>query len=839
MEGWLSGFRIPSLMPPFPTPFRFILLTLFLGALLPAQAADSGPRQRTSLDDAWKFNLGDMANAQNPDFNDIAWRNVTLPHDWSIAGPFDAKAPMGGAGGFLPAGIGWYRRQLDIPAALTGRHFSVEFEGVYMNADVWLNGQHLATHPYGYTSFNVDLTPAIKFDGPNVLAVRVDNSEQKNSRWYSGSGIYRHVWLTATGPVHVTPWGVCISVPQATADAATVVVQTEVANDGTAAGNVQVSTTLVSSTGSEIGKMDSNCAVAAGGTQQVSQQVQLAHPALWTPATPGLTQAVTTVSEGGQVIDRVTTPFGVRSLTWNSKQGLLLNGTPVKLNGGCIHDDNGVLGTAAFDRAEERKIELLKAAGFNEIRTAHAPPSPEELAVCDRLGMLVMEDSFDCWLTGKNSQDYHIHFKDWWQRDLDSMVLRDRNHPSIIFWNIGNEIPNVYSPMGVDYTHKLVDEIHSLDKTRPVTNAILNWPHPDQVPFAVADWDAEDIVGTNYALGQHIKHHADHPNYTVVSTESSPGDPFNGWSSVTSNDFVVGDNVWSAEDYLGECGVGRWFYAGDPTEPIHPPDPRNPSLIKPISHGDDRLFPWHGANCGDFDILGNRKPMSHWRNVVWNDGEKLYLAVRQPEADKKVIIAGWGWYPTWESWTWPGWEGKPLEVEVYSRYDKVRLYLNDKVIGENPTTDKEHFRAVFKLPYQPGTLKAVGLQDGNEAESCELATADAPAAIRLTPDRTTLHADGQDLSFVKAEVLDKNGKLQPDADEAVSFTVTGKGTIAGLGNADLKSLDPYQGTACHFFHGVAQIVLRATDEAGAIGLQAHADGLTDATASLQSQAATP
>jgi len=813
----------------------FLIVTVLLGLLLPANAAESVPRLRTSLDDQWKFFLGDPANAQDTDFSDDAWRDVTLPHDWSIEGHFDAKATMGGAGGFLPSGIGWYRKHLNIPPAWNGERVSVEFEGVYMNADVWMNGQHLATHPYGYTSFDVDLTPALKVGGPNILAVRVDNSEQKNSRWYSGSGIYRHVWLIVTGPVHVAPWGVFVAVPQASADAAAVTVQTQVTNDSASAQTVKIATSILSPTGTEVAKMESDCSVAAGGTQQVSQQTQLTHPALWSPATPQMSSAVTTISEGGNVIDRVTTPFGIRSLAWNATQGLTLNGVTLKLNGGCIHGDNGVLGTAAFDRAEIRKVEQLKATGFNELRTAHNPPSPALLDACDRLGVLVMEDTFDCWFDGKNDKDYHLIFKDWWERDLDSLVVRDRNHPSIVFWNIGNEIPNVLSPMGVDYNSKLINAIHGLDKTRPVTNAILGWPHADQQTNADTEWNAEDIVGTNYALGQHIKQEARFPNRILVCTESSPGEPFNGWNDVTHNAFVVGDNVWSAEDYLGECGVGRWFYEGDPTEPLDPPDPAKPNEVRPVGHGNDKLYPWHGANPGDLDILGNRKPMAHWRNIVWDEGEKLYMGVRQPEGDKKVIVVGWGWFPVWESWTWPGWEGKQMAVEVYSRYPKVRLYLNGAPIGEQDTNEGQHFRAIFHLPYQPGTLRVVGVQDGNEVGEYTLATADAPASIRLTPDRTTIHADGQDLSFVQVEVLDKDGKVQPNADEEISFALTGPGSIAGLGNADLKSEEPYQGTQCRVFHGVAQVVIRSTHQPGALQLKAHAEGLADGSASLQAQ----
>lgn len=823
-------------MPLFyAAAFRLLIPVLFL-LILPRLDADDGVRQRIRMDDEWKFFLGNDSSAQDADFSDEGWRTVTLPHDWSIEGKFDAKAPMGGPGGFLSAGIGWYRKHFTVPSGLSDQRISVEFEGVYMNADVWLNGQNLATHPYGYTSFNVDLTPAIK-SGDNILAVRVDNSKQKNSRWYSGSGIYRHVWLTVTGPVHVAPWGIFVSVPHATADTASISVDMQVVNESQLPSNLKVVTVLLSPTGAKVGQMVSNCSVPAGGGQTITQRADVTQPDLWTPETPQISQAVTSLYDGAKVIDKVTTPYGIRSLAWNAQKGLLLNDVSIKLNGGCIHGDNGVLGAAAFDRAEERKIELLKASGFNEVRTAHAPASPALLDACDRLGMLVMEDAFDCWVDGKNDQDYHIYFKEWWQRDLESMILRDRNHPSIIFWNIGNEIPNVLSDIGADYNSKLIDSIHAQDKTRPVTNAIVFWPNDSQMKFARTEWSLEDIVGSNYALGNHIREHDQYPDRTLVGTENYPGDPGDRRADVIKNDFVVGDNVWTAQDYLGESGIGRWFYIGDPEEPVDPPRNANDKEIHTLGHGNDRLFPWHGSLCGDLDILGNRKPMAHWRNIVWKKGEKLYMAVRQPEDEtKKVYVVQWGFFPAWESWTWPGWEGKSMAVEIYSAYDKVRLYLNGEKVGESDI-DHQGRRAIMNLNYQPGTLKVVGLQDGSEVDNYELSTVRNAASIRLTPDRTTIHADGQDLSFVNVEVTDKDGKLQPNADQEITFTLTGPATIAGLGNANMKSVEPYQGTQCRVFHGQAQIVIRSTNKPGTVELKAHADGIDDGGASLQTQLA--
>jgi beta-galactosidase len=810
------------------------------GTVLCAEA----PRQRTLLDDDWKFIQEDPVNAQAADLNDASWSKVTLPHDWSIAGKIDAKAPMGGGGGFFPAGIGWYRQHIEAPAAWKGKRVAVEFEGVYMNADVYLNGEKLASHPYGYTSFFVDLTAALKPGTTNILAVRVDNSQQKNSRWYSGSGIYRHVWLHVTGPVHVAPWGVFASTPRADTSSATVSVQTQVLNESTTPQAATIQTVLLGPDGSQVAVFpETKCDLPTTDAPEIKQEITVKNPALWSPEKRQISHIITRVLIGGNLVDEVTTDFGIRALKWSAENGLTLNGTTVKLSGGCIHHDNGVLGACAFDRAEERKVELLKAAGFNAIRTAHNPPSPGLLDACDRLGMLVMDEAFDCWAGGKNKCDYSVVFKDWWERDIDSMVKRDRNHPSVVLWSLGNEIPGIYSDMGGEYGPKLAERVHSLDKTRPVTNGILGWPVDEKKPKpddaqkqknADANWNSLDIVGSNYALNRHISQHKQFPDRVVVSTESSP--PIGKAYEVADNPFAIGDFVWSGQDYLGESGVGRWFYVGDPSEPLDPPRPGDkPDQIRPVMHGNDKLFPWHGANSGDLDILGNSKPAAHLRNITWNMGEKLAMAVRQPQDDRKIITVGCGWYPTWESWTWPGEEGKPMEVEVYSRYESVRLYLNGKPVEEKPTARGQNFKASFTLNYEPGTLKAVGVQDGKAVEEVKFVTTGAPAAIRLTPDRAAIKADGQDLSFVKVEVVDKDGQLQPNADQEIEFSLTGPGAIAGLGNANLKDETPYQGKSCHVFHGRALVVIRGSKEADNLTLKAHAGGLTSATVKIETK----
>ncbi len=819
-------------------------------------AAEETPRQHLELDDNWRFYLGDPKDGAATGLPDSGWRSVTLPHDWSIEGKMDPKAPMGGQGGFLPAGIGWYRCHLPVSSGWKGKRVRVEFEGVYMNAQVYLNGQKLDFHPYGFTSFFVDLTSALNLGSDNVLAVRVDNSEQKNARWYTGSGIYRHVWLDITDPIQIAPWGVFVSVPEGNASAATVSIQTTLLNQTAAIKSATLVTTVLDPDGHEIGRTESPAELPASGLQVVKQSILLPNPPLWFPETPQLSRVVTDVKIDGKIVDEVTTKFGVRALAWSADKGLTINGKTYKLSGGCIHDDNGVLGACAFDRAEERKVELLKAAGFTALRTAHNPPSPALLDACDRLGMLVLDEAFDCWVNGKNTYDYHVIFKDWWQRDIDSMVMRDRNHPAVIMWSIGNEIPGVFSAMGNEYSPKLVDEIHSVDATRPVTNGSLGWPpgikepqspnsnspaSPSTEPANAAaaspkdpaSWTSLDILGSNYHIAGTIARHALFPDRVLVSTESKP--PLGEAYRVLDNKFVVGDFVWSAQDYLGEVGIGRWYYEGDPTEPMVTRKNEPPTKLHPISHGSDELYPWRGANCGNVDLLGNSKPAAHQRNIVWNMGEKLYLAVRQPEDDRKITVESWAWFPVWENWTWPGREGKPMGVDVYSRYPTVRLYLNDKLVGELPATRTQNFQATFTVPYQPGTLKAAGVENGQETETMQLETTSEPAAIRLTPDRTAINADGQDLSFIQVDVLDQQGRLQPNADALISFKLTGPGTIAGLGNAWPDGTEPYQGSECHVYHGRALVVVRTTREAGPLQLEAHSPGLASSKIEITSK----
>ncbi|MDP4278217.1 MAG: glycoside hydrolase family 2 TIM barrel-domain containing protein [Bacteroidota bacterium] len=769
------------------------------------------------FDNHWAFFLGDTLAASQPDFNDNSWRTLDLPHDWSIEGKLDRHNPMGGGGGFFPAGIGWYRKTFLVPSAWKGKCVSIYFEGVYMNSEVFINGKSLGVHPYGYTSFIEDLTPYLRYDQKNVLSVRVDNSQQMNSRWYSGSGIYRHVWMMVTNPVHVDWWGVGITTSEVTSKTATVRLKTRIKNESDASQVVVLSTQLYGENAKKTGENRQTIELQPNSQREIDQTITVQHPLRWTPETPHLYQAQVQVVQQNNVIDDTRAHFGIRSITFTAEKGFQLNGKTVKLNGGCAHHDNGCLGAAAYDRAEERRVELLKAAGFNAVRTSHNPPSEAFLNACDRLGMMVMDESFDCWEESKNTYDYARYFDEWWQRDIESMVLRDRNHPSVIIWSIGNEIPERKKPEAVETAKKLVGCIHAIDQTRPVTSAVCTWDK-DWIVFDKL-FAEHDLCGYNYAINYAPSDHERVPSRVIVQTESYPREAFNNWKMVQSHDYIVGDFVWTALDYLGESGIGRWYYSGE----------------TPGEHWEHDLFPWHGAYCGDIDLTGWRKPISHYRNMLYNSTEKLYMAVREPSLKPKEIKETmWSVWPTWESWTWPGYEGKPLQVEVYSSYPKVRLYLNNTLVGEQETTEAQQFKATFSVPYMPGLLKAVGVSDNQEVETAFLQTAGEPARIRLTADRTRILPNGQDLSFVTIEVTDKDGALQPNAENRFQFTVSGPGMIAGVGNADIKDPDPYTGTTRKAWHGRAQVVIKSTGKPGEIILTVKSDGLTTGTIHLES-----
>lgn len=793
-----------------------IVLILILFASLFSGYAQNDTERKQLFDYDWKFFLGDVTEAKANDFNDSGWRKLDLPHDWSIEGKIHPKNTTGGGGGYFPSGIGWYRKTFLVPDSWKAKKTAIYFEGVYMNSEVFINGKSLGVYPYGYSSFSYDLTPYLNFGKENVIAVRVDNSQQMNSRWYSGSGIYRHVWMMVTDPVHVAQWGVDISTPEVSSKKATVLVKTRVKNETASAQSVVIKNFLWNKNLKSTGNGQMKVELPANSEKEITQTIQVSNPILWTPETPHLYQAQIQVIKDKKVLDDTKTNFGIRSIKFTAENGFQLNEKTVKINGGCVHHDNGCLGAAAFDRAEERKVELLKAGGFNAVRTSHNPPSEAFLDACDRLGLLVMDESFDCWKIGKNNNDYAKYFSQWWKKDLQTMILRDRNHPSIVMWSIGNEIVERGKPEAVETAKMLLQEVKKMDTTRPVTSAVVNFDKWENLDSLI---NVHDVAGYNYNLHTAPEDHKRVPSRIIVQTESYPKDAFANWKLVQENNYVIGDFVWTAMDYLGESGIGRYYYSGE----------------VPGQHWENDFFPYHGAYCGDIDLIGWRKPISHYRSMLYNTNEKLYMAVREPAPEPlEIKETWWSVYPTWESWTWPGFEGKTVQIEVYSKYPKVRLYLNEKLIGEQATTIGQQFTATFSIPYSSGVLKAVGVENEKEVESAVLQTAGDASKIKLTADRKEVLANGQDLSYISVEIIDSKGILQPNAANSLKFEINGPGVIAGVDNADIKDTEQYIGNKRKVWHGRALVVIRSNRQAGEIKLSVTSNGLVAGTIVVKS-----
>lgn len=773
------------------------------------------------FDNDWRFYRGGAQGAENPFFDDKSWRKVDLPHDWSIedlpgtSSPFSPAAISQVSGGFTTGGTGWYRKTFPVPAAQKGKRTILQFDGVYMNAEVWLNGKSLGTHPYGYTSFWYDITDRLNYGGNNTLAVKVKN-EGENSRWYSGSGIYRHVWLKVTDAIHLANWSTFITTPSVTPSSARVNIQATLRNESDNEATATVITRILDPKGAEVARVETKRSLGKDQSADIEQEATVNMPVLWSIESPNLYNAVMEVQTGAGIVDRTETSFGIRTLSFDAANGFRLNGQPVKLKGGCVHHDNGPLGARAYDRAEERRVELLKAAGYNAIRSAHNPPSPAFLDACDRLGMLVMDETFDMWNEPKNPADYHLYFRDWWQRDVESMVLRDRNHPSVFLWSIGNEIPERGRPEGVTTAGMLDSFIKKLDPTRSVTSAV-NGLQPDKDPY----FATLDVAGYNYAFGgdhnTQSLHEVDHervPQRVVIGTESYPLEAFGAWMEVVDHPYVIGDFVWTAFDYIGEASIGWRGY---------------------FQYAN--FYPWNLAYCGDIDICGWKRPQSYYRDALWKK-DQLSLFVKPPKPSfapnpNRESWSKWHWDDVVADWNWKGQEGKPLQVNVYSSCEEVELFLNGKSMGRKPTTRSTKFMALFDVPYRPGTLKAVGYSGGREVSTTELSTAAEPVTVKLAADRTALRADNQDLSYVTVELLDAKGHRHPKAENLVQFELSGPGKIIGVGNANPVSLESYQQLKRKAWQGRCLVVMKAGKAKGPITLKAKAAGLPVATITLR------
>ena len=756
--------------------------------------------------------------AQHRQLFDAGWQftrdgktiTVDLPHDWDIyAAPDPTTGSTGTGGGWYPGGKGEYRKTFKTPMAEVVK---LHFEGVYQKAEVFVNGQKAGQHGYGYTPFTVDVTPYLYNKGrQNEVVVKVDNSEQPNCRWYSGSGIYRHVWLETMPALHLYDQGIRIWTPEVSSKQAQVNLQVGI--DNIDKQTRQIDDIEVTLLGGDFKPTAQSVEMRKGFFEKYSScppssfnnygaVFTIDQPRLWSPDDPYLYEAVIKLKENGRITDERHIKFGIRSVSFSADKGFVLNGKPLLINGACVHHDDGVLGAMAFDAAEIRKVRLMKEAGFNLIRTSHNPTTRAFLDACDSIGMLVIGEAFDGWRTAKTPYDYSTLIDSCYRQDIHAMVLRDRHHPSIICWSIGNEVIERKDIRVVTTARQLKKAILEADDTRPVTEALCSWDSD----WEIYDPHAEvlDVVGYNYMIHKHKSDHQRDPRRVMWQTESYPRDAFKNWKLVQDYPYIVGDIVWTGLDYLGESGIGRYYYEGE----------------RPGEHYVDGGQPdWHGAYCGDVDITGWRKPISHYREMLWRPtpspsrkGEgSIYLAVKEPDGYRgKIRETAWSVWPTWESWNWPGWEGKRIEVEVYTKEPNVSLYLNDRCVGLKLVNNQQtEYKAVFSVPYEPGTLRAEA-----GGKSVSLSTAGEPSRLCLTPDRHVITADGQDLAFITVEVVDAEGRVCPDAAIPCEVAVSGPGRLMAAATADLKDHEPSTSPRFTTWKGRAVIVVRSQPKKG-------------------------
>ncbi|HEV2447881.1 MAG TPA: glycoside hydrolase family 2 TIM barrel-domain containing protein [Candidatus Sulfopaludibacter sp.] len=792
-------------------------------AVLPALCA-APVRERRNFDEAWRFEKGDPKGAEQPGFDDRAWRKLTLPHDWSIEGPYSASNASGT--GYLPGGVGWYRKAFPLAEPLRAGKVFLDFDGVYRDSDVWINGHHLGHRPYGYSSFEYDLTPYLNFGArTNVVAVRVDHSEFADSRFYTGSGIYRHVWLVATQPVHVAHWGSYVYTPVVRDAEATVTIETAAINESKAAATVRLATSIEDDSGHEIASAASEEKMAAGESRTFVQQAAVKNPALWSTEAPRLYTAVTRIFADGAPADEYRTPFGIRTLRFDPNHGFFLNGKPEKFKGVCLHHDLGALGAAFSEAALERRLKLLKEIGVNAIRCSHNPMAPEQYDLCDRLGLLVMDESFDEWTGGKHkwiqgwnqgkpgTDGYHEAFAEWSRRDIQDMVLRDRNHPSVVMWSIGNEIDYPGDPFGYpldrggikpgmpnadvlpSVARRLIGAVKELDGTRPVTQALANTVASNATGLA----DLLDVAGYNYLEQHYAEDHAAHPGRIILGSENFHTLP--AWRAVAANEYVLGQFLWTGIDYLGES----------------------------------RQYPARGSTSGLLDWCGFRKPMSYLREALWSDRPMVYAAAletRQSSAAQTDFETSPARGRLVEHWNFANDARKTIPVEVYTNLPTADLFLNGRSLGGKNVTDPVQPVLRWEVPNEPGVVRAIGKRDGKEAAHFDLATAGAPDRIELIADRTALRAGGADLANLEIRVVDAQGRRVFNAAQPIQVEVRGAGELAAMDSANVRDVTPVQAGHRNAFEGRVLAIIRAGAAAGKVTVVATAPGLKQAQADL-------
>lgn len=783
--------------------FQAFLIALISSLLTISHSAQqlSPARVTSSFDADWRFLKGNAESAEKADFDDSSWRRVNVPHDWSIEGPFDEKNPTGGAGGFLPSGVSWYRKHFTVGEKAKVRRFFIEFDGVVGISDVWVNGVHLGQRPSGYISFEYELTDNLNFGKDNTIAVRADTSLQPASRWYTGAGIYRHVRLVAKDAVHIPQYGTVVTTPQVDEKQATVKVSGEILNDSEVDRNVHLEIKILNSKGKFVGELNTESQlIKAGETFTLQNQVTIKNPNIWNLENPAMYQAIVKAVSGNTILDNETIPFGIREFHFDAKTGFWLNGKNFKVKGVCLHHDGSAFGAAVPLAVWERRFTELRKLGVNAIRTAHNPPAPEFLDLADRMGFLVMDELFDQWTVAKNKYDYHLYFNEWSRRDVRDTVRRDRNHPSIILWSAGNEIHDTPKPeIAIPILKGLVETFHENDPTRPVTQGLFRPNVSKDYDNGLAD--LLDVIGQNYREKEILAAHRQKPTRKIIGTENTH--ELTQWLAVRDNPEYAGHFVWSGIDYLGESA-------------------KYPTVAYPSG------LLWKTAVP---------RPLAFQRQSWWTNEPMVYIARRVAQTPRLPTDPGYN--PTEErrpqvlfsDWTPRNPSPHEENVEIYSNCEEVELFLNGKSLGKKPKPADDSPRN-WKVNFEPGTIKAVGTNGGKVVANYELRTAGKPAKILLSADKSTIANNWDDVVFVTVSVVDENGTLIPDASDLITFKAEGAGVLAAVDSADINSHESYQGTTRKAFQGLCFAMLKANSDQGKIKLIATAPNLKSASISI-------
>ncbi|AOW17828.1 glycoside hydrolase [Polaribacter vadi] len=759
----------------------------------------------------WKFNLGDVPEAKVTSFNDENWRTLNLPHDWSVEGEFSIDNPAKPEGGALPTGIAWYRKTFTLPIEYDNKSISIEFDGIYRKSEVWINGQYLGIRPNGYVSFAYDLTDYLKYgDKENVITVKVDNSEQPNSRWYSGSGIYRNVRLVVAEKLHIAHWGTYVTTPEISKEKALVNFEITLQNDANLDKKYKVVSSIVNNEEFEVAQATSEESINKNSVKKQIQNFEILNPNLWDTKNPYLYKIKTKVFEGSKLVDNYTTPLGIRYFNFDAKNGFSLNDVPMKIHGVCLHHDNGALGAVANYEAIKRKLTIMKDMGVNAIRVSHNPSSLELLQLCDEMGLIVQVEAFDSWKKRKVKYDYNLYWDEWHKKDLEDFVKRDRNFPSVMMWSIGNEIREQFDSTGVAITKELVSIVKSLDKTRPVTCALtenipeknfiyqsgaldllgFNYKHKDFYDFP-EKFKGEKILASESVSAIETRGHYDMPSDTIKRWPPAHNAPFDGnddytasaydqisaywgatheenWKTVKSLNFIAGTFIWTGFDYLGE--------------PIPYP------------------YPARSSYFGIVDLAGLPKDVYYMYQSEWTKKDVLH------------VFPHWNWE-----------EGQEVDVwAYYNNADEVELFLNGKSLGSK-SKQNDDLHIIWRVKYEPGTIKAISRKDGKVVLEKEIHTAGTPSKIELIANKESIKNNHYDLVYVMVNIKDADGNLVPKANNSLDFEVTGGGSIVGVDNGYQANLSSFKASKIKAFNGKCVVIIQSNGKSETIRLKASSN----------------